>query len=103
MLRELGLKGITPELLEAVSAFKAMGFEFNALLLAAREIARKPVRSLEKYIQLLDELASQKLFDAEGVKKYLKQSKKPSQQKKTSAHQYDERAKSDYDDVIIDL
>ena len=103
VLRELGLKGITPELLEAVSAFKAMGFEFNALLLAAREIARKPVRSLEKYIQLWDELASQKLFDTESVKKYLKQSKKPSQQKKTSAHQYDERAKSDYDDVIIDL
>lgn len=103
VLKELGLKGITPELLEAVSAFKAMGFDMNALLLAARETARKPVRSLEKYIQLLDELASQKLFDTESIKKYLKQSKKPSVQKKTSAHQFDERTKSDYDDVIIDL
>ena len=103
VLKELGLKGITPELLEAVSAFKAMGFDMDALLLAARETARKPVRSLEKYIQLLDELASQKLFDTESIKKYLKQSKKPSVQKKTSAHQFDERTKSDYDDVIIDL
>ena len=103
VLKELGLKGITPELLEALSAFKAMGFDMDALLLAARETARKPVRSLEKYIQLLDELASQKLFDTESIKKYLKQSKKPSAQKKTSAHQFDERTKSDYDDVIIDL
>ncbi len=68
MLKELGLKGITPELLEALAAFKAMGFSLEALLLAARETARKPVRSLEKYIQLLDELAAQKLFDAESVK-----------------------------------
>mgnify|MGYP000861420764 CR=1 FL=1 len=75
----------------------------SILLLAARETARKPVRSLEKYIQLLDELAAQKLFDAESVKKYLKQSKKPAPQKKTSAHQYDERDKSDYEGVIIDL
>ena len=83
--------------------YKAMGFDMDALLLAARETARKSVRSLEKYIQLLDELASQKLFDTESIKKYLKQSKKPSAQKKTSAHQFDERTKSDYDDVIIDL
>ncbi len=103
VLKELGLKGITPELLEALAAFKAMGFSLEALLLAARETARKPVRSLEKYIQLLDELAAQKLFDAESVKKYLKQSKKPAPQKKTSAHQYDERDKSDYEGVIIDL
>lgn len=103
VLKELGLKGITPELLEGIAAFKAMGFDTEGLLLAARETARKPVRSVEKYIELLDRLAAAKAFTPEEIKKYLKQKKTDARQKKTSAHQYDERSQSDYDGVVIDL
>lgn len=77
ILNEMGLKTeITPEFLEMLKACRGQGFTQDGLVYIAKELGKKPYKSLDKYFEEVDKWAARNAFDKAQMEMYEQQQRR---------------------------